>query len=46
MAKDKKKKIGKEIIVADNVTKSFGNFQALKGILLRHRDIDRVPHTL
>jgi len=32
MTKNIKKKIGKEIIVADNVTKSFGNFQALKGI--------------
>ncbi|MBU93858.1 MAG: amino acid ABC transporter ATP-binding protein [Chloroflexi bacterium] len=32
MEKKSKKKIGKEIISTDEVTKSFGKFQALKGI--------------
>ena len=32
MVVKKKKKIGSPIIIAENVTKSFGNFQALKGI--------------
>ena len=32
MQNKSKKKIGKEIISTDEVTKSFGKFQALKGI--------------
>ena len=32
MVVKKKKKIGSPIIIAENVTKSFGNFEALKGI--------------
>tara|TARA_B100001105_G_scaffold254139_1_gene249264 strand:- start:1695 stop:2453 length:759 start_codon:yes stop_codon:yes gene_type:complete len=32
MVVKKKKKIGSPIIIAENVTKSFGSFQALKGI--------------
>ena len=32
MQNKSKKQIGKEIILTDEVTKSFGKFQALKGI--------------
>ena len=32
MQKKEKKQIGKEIITTTEVTKSFGRFQALKGI--------------
>ena len=32
MQKKEKKQIGKEIITTSEVTKSFGRFQALKGI--------------